>query len=149
MSQRGFAGVDVTRKIYVPADGYFARYLEILKNSSGSPVTVDVRLTSNFRFVSKLQNGFTFNREPRIISTSSGDALLGVPDPTARDHWVVIDDDDDGDAFLSGTNLPSTAHVFDVPTAPQTASPAQSNLDFMSTSATLSATRTSTTAPPP
>ena len=80
-------------------DGYFARYLEVLKNSGGAPVTVDVRLTSNFRFISKVQNGFTFNREPSITSTSSGDTFLGVSDPANRDHWVVIDDDEDGDPF--------------------------------------------------
>ena len=85
--------------MYVPQDGYFVRYLEILKNSGGSPVTVDVRLTSNYRFISKVQNGFTFNREPRIIATSSGDTVLGISDPTARDHWVAVDDDEDGDPF--------------------------------------------------
>ena len=110
--------------------GTLPAILKILKNSSGSPVTVDLRLTSNFRFISKVQNGFTFNREPRIVATSSGDTVLGVTDPTARDHWVVIDDDEDGDPFLSTTNLPATAHVFDGPNAPLGASSAHYNIDF-------------------
>lgn len=148
ITQPGLAGLDVTRKIFVPGDGYFVRYLDLLKNSSGSPVTVDVRLTSNFRFVSKVQNGFTFNREPRIVSTSSGDTLLGVTDPNSRDHWVVIDDDEDGDPFQSSTNLPSTAHVFDGPNAPLMVSDAQYLIDFNNNFGQLTETWDSVTIPP-
>ena len=149
ITQPGLAGLDVTRKIFVPNDGYFARYLDLLKNPSGSPVTVDVRLTSNFRFVSKVQNGFTFNREPRIIATSSGDAVLSVTDPASRDHWVVIDDDEDGDPFLAaGINLPSTAHVFDGPNAGRDATDAQYNIDFNNNFGQLAETWTSVTIPP-
>jgi hypothetical protein len=149
ISQPGLAGVDVTRKIFVPIDGYFARYVELLKNSSGSPVTVDVRLTSFFRFVSKSQNGFTFNREPRIISTSSGDAILSVSDPANRDHWVVIDDDEDIDPFLpSGTvELPATAHIFDGPNAGGDVSSAQYNIDFTNNFGQLTETWNSVTIP--
>ena len=130
ITQPGIAGLDVTRKIYVPQDGYFARYLEILKNSGGSSVTVDVKLTSNFRFISKVQNGFTFNREPRIISTSSGDTVFSITDPANRDHWIVVDDDEDGDPFLSFTNLPAVGHVFDGPNAALNVSDALYNIDF-------------------
>jgi hypothetical protein len=134
ITQPGLAGLDVTRKIFVPKDGYFVRYLDVLKNSTGSPVTVDVKLTSYFRFVRKFQNNFGFNREPRIISTSSGDTLLSVSDPNNRDHWVVIDDDEDIDPFLAvppnTTQLPATAHVFDGPNAALDASDAQYNIDF-------------------
>jgi hypothetical protein len=147
ISQTGIAGLDVTRKIYVPQDGYFTRYLEILKNSSGSPVTVDVRLTSNFRFISKVQNGFTFNREPRIVSTSSGDTVLNVADPTARDHWVVVDDDEDGDPFLSTTNLPATVHVFDGPNAALVASSALYKIDFNNNFGQLQETWSSVSVP--
>src|SRR6185312_155025 len=106
IQQNGLDSLNVTRKVYVPSDGYFARYLDIVSNPNGLPVTVDLKLTSNFRFVTKAQNGFSFNREPRIISTSSGDALLSVSDPTNRDFWVVVDDDEDGDPFSSSTNMP-------------------------------------------
>ncbi|MFL6388274.1 MAG: carboxypeptidase regulatory-like domain-containing protein [Terriglobales bacterium] len=148
VTQQGIAGLDVTRKVYVPQDGYFVRYLEVLKNSGGSPVTVDVRLTSNYRFISKVQNGFTFNREPRIIATSSGDTLLGVSDPTARDHWVAVDDDEDGDPFLSSTNLPASAHVFDGPNAPLVVSDAQYNIDFNNNFGQLTETWRGVTVPP-
>jgi hypothetical protein len=148
VTQTGLAGLDVTRKIYVSQSGYFARYLEVLKNSGGSPVTVDVRLTSNYRFISKVQNGFTFNREPRIISTSSGDTLLNVSDPTARDRWVVIDDDEDGDPFLSATNLPATIHVFDGPNGALATSNANYNIDFNNNFGQLQETWSSVTVPP-
>lgn len=148
ITQQGLAGLDVTRKVYVPQDGYFARYLEVLKNSGGSPVTVDVRLTSNFRFISKVQNGFTFNREPRIIATSSGDTVLGVSDPTARDHWVAVDDDEDGDPFVSSTNLPASAHIFDGPNAPLVVSDAQYNIDFTNNFGQLTETWKTVTVPP-
>jgi Carboxypeptidase regulatory-like domain/Bacterial TSP3 repeat/Bacterial Ig-like domain (group 2) len=148
ITQFGIAGLDVTRKIYVPQDGYFARYLEVLKNSGGAPVTVDVRLSSNFRFISKVQNGFTFNREPRITSTSSGDTFLGVSDPANRDHWVVVDDDEDGDPFLSSTNLPATAHVFDGPNAAQGVADAQYGIDFINNFGLLTETWRSVTVQP-
>lgn len=150
ISQPGLGGLDVTRKIYVPNDGYFTRYLELLKNSSGAPVTVDVKLTSYFRFVSKLQNGFQFNREPRIISTSSGDAFLSVSDPTARDHWVVVDDDEDLDPFLPSPTLelPATAHIFDGPNASQDVGDAQYNIDFTNNFGQLTETWKSVTVLP-
>lgn len=151
ISQLGLAGLDVSRKIYVPNDGYFSRYLELLKNSTGSPITVDVKLTSNYRFVRKFQNGFSFNREPRIIATSSGDAVLSVSDPTARDHWVIVDDDEDIDPFLASfpnaTQLPSTAHIFDGPNATLGVSDAQYNIDFTNNFGQLTETWKSVTVP--
>ncbi|HEX3153214.1 MAG TPA: carboxypeptidase regulatory-like domain-containing protein [Candidatus Angelobacter sp.] len=148
ITQQGLAGLNVTRKVYVPQDGYFVRYLEELNNSGGSPVTVDLRLTSNFRFISKVQNGFTFNREPRIIATSSGDTVLAISDPTARDHWVAVDDDEDGDPFVSSTNLPASVHVFDGPNAPLVVSDAQYNIDFDNNFGQLTETWKTVTVPP-
>jgi uncharacterized repeat protein (TIGR01451 family) len=127
--QDNLGGLNVTRKMYVPRDGYFVRYLEFLNNPSASPVTATVKLSSNFRFISKVQNGFTFNREPRIVSTSSGDATLDISNPAARDHWVVIDDDDDGDPFLVST-LPAVADLFEGTNAASPASSAQYTIDF-------------------
>jgi hypothetical protein len=124
ISQAGINGLNVTRKIYVPRTGYFARYLEVLQNPTASDITVDVRVTSNIRFFSKVQNGFTFNREPRIIGTSSGDTTLDN-----ADRWVSIDDDDDGDPFLVNT-LPATAHIFAGDGAPKGVDAANFNVDF-------------------
>lgn len=104
--QQGLAGLTVTRKVFVPLDGYFARYLEVLENPGTSAVTVDVRVTSHSRFISKVQNGFTFNREPRIVATSGGNVVL-----SPNELWAVLDDDEDLDPF-TGNNLPAVAHVF-------------------------------------
>src|SRR5262249_51248717 len=48
----GPAGLQVTRKVYVPRDGYFARYLEVLSNPTADPITVDVRVDTHYRFFS-------------------------------------------------------------------------------------------------
>ena len=59
--QQGLAGLNVTRKIFVPRNGYFARYLDIFSNPTPQPVTIDVRVTS------QLQHTL-------LVKTSSGDA---------------------------------------------------------------------------
>ncbi|MEN3340225.1 MAG: large repetitive protein, partial [Acidobacteriota bacterium] len=105
--QDSLAGLSVTRKVFVPADGYFARYLEILTNPSTAPITVDVRVSSN---VQGNVNGT--DSEPAIIATSSGDDQLDVITPATRDRWVVVDDVQPGDPFAAG-GLPSMAFVFD------------------------------------
>ncbi len=81
LRQQDLAGLNVTRKVFVPRDGYFARYLEILSNPTLTPVTVDLRLRTNFSAVSS-----------GIIATSSGDSDLQVVDPATRDYWAVVDD---------------------------------------------------------
>jgi hypothetical protein len=68
-------GATVTRKVYVPSDGYFIRYLDILENPTASPVTVTVRL----------QQALTFTA--RVVSTSSGDEAL-----TLDDRWMILRD---------------------------------------------------------
>jgi hypothetical protein len=127
--QQGLAELNVTRKIFTPRSGYFARYLEVLQNPTSSPITVDVRLTSNFRFIRKVQNGFTFDREPRVVGTSSGDMGLDTSDPTMRDRWAILDDDEDIDPFTQN-NLPAVAHVFDGAEGVKQADQAQFTTDF-------------------
>jgi hypothetical protein len=102
--QDALAGLNVTRKIYLPQDGYFARYLEILTNPGTSPLTVDLRVTSNVR---------PFNGTPLVHATSSGDNILDVSDSTNPDRWVVIGDVVDGDPFLNCCFLPALAFSFD------------------------------------
>src|SRR5262249_26583953 len=48
-----------------------------------------------------------------IITTSSGDNQLDVSDPSAPDRWLVVDDVNLGDPFLTSSSLPATAFVFD------------------------------------
>jgi len=143
---QGPAGLQVTRKIFVPRDGYFARYLEILSNPTASAVTVDLRLDSHFRFIFQNRDGFRFDEPPRVISTSSGDEILGVGVGTA-DRWVVLDDNVNADPFLT-TNLPTTAHVFDGPGAARSAAEAAFTVDFTRRFGRLRNSWTGITVPP-
>ena len=67
-------GIRASRKIFVPRQSYFARYLEILENVSGDTATFTVSVSSNIRF-------------GELIDSGSGDAEL---DPDL-DDWLVVD----------------------------------------------------------
>jgi len=71
----------VNRKIYVPTDGTFARFLEVIENPTTSPILASVSIASNFG-----SDGGT-----QIISTSSGDTILD-----AADTSIVTDDSGNG-----------------------------------------------------
>jgi len=88
--QNAILGLDVVRKIYVPADGYFGRYLEIVRNPGTAPITVDLAIETNLGSDSGTQ----------VVATSSGDQVLD-----ASDLWIVSDD------FSDGSGDPSLAHV--------------------------------------
>jgi hypothetical protein len=94
--QQGLAGLNVTRKIFVPRDGYFARYLDIFSNPTAQPVTIDVRVISQ-------------TQHRLLVATSSGDAVLDVSGE-AGDRWMTLDDDTDAES-----GVPATAFVFDGP----------------------------------
>jgi 5-hydroxyisourate hydrolase-like protein (transthyretin family) len=104
--QDGVAGLSVTRKVFVPASGYFARYLESLTNPTEQPIAVDVLVTSHLRQTVGSGTGTT------IIATSSGDATLDVSNAESADRWITADDANDEDPFLTQF-LPATAFVFD------------------------------------
>ena len=89
------SGLDVTRKIFVPTDDGWARFLEVLSNNTGAPITVDVRI----------DGGLGSDSDTIIITTSSGDAVFAP-----GDRYLVTDDD-----YADGTNDPALAHVFDGP----------------------------------
>ncbi len=99
------AGLNITRKIYVPQFGYFARYLEILNNPTGAPITVDVNVESNLDGCAYF---FCSAFAPQLMATSSGDALLDVTNPATADRWVQFAG---GDPF-NGV-IPAVAVAFD------------------------------------
>jgi Ca2+-binding RTX toxin-like protein len=72
-------GVEVSRKIYVPEDQSWARFLEIVTNTSASTVDYTVNLDTNLG-----SDGGTV-----LVNTSSGDTVF---DPD--DNWLVTDDFD-------------------------------------------------------
>ena len=137
--QQGIDGLNVTRKIFVPIDGYFARYLEVLQNPSGSPITVGLRLTTDLRFTSGVNStGGQISAPPAIVTTSSGDNVLDVTSQSAPDHWVVLQDTSSG---VLGVVFPQTlnpiAHLFDGSAAPMQATTAQWTVDNVNRQGTL------------
>ena len=107
------SGLDVARKVFVHPDAYFARYLEILTNPTASPITVDLRVDTFYRFVRNRRNGFTFEDPANIVATSSGNARLAVGDENP-DRWAVLDVELTERASFDRV-FPEVAHVFDGP----------------------------------
>jgi hypothetical protein len=85
--------VQVTRKVYVPADQSFARFLEIVHNPGTSTISYTVPIYTNL--------GSDGNEPYRM--TSSGDATV-----TTADNWVVTDD-----TAAGGTSGPPNAPTSD------------------------------------
>ncbi len=85
------SGLQVRRRVFVPENDGFARYLEILDNPGASPVTVTVSLVTTLG---------SYN-DTTLVNTSSGDLLV-----TTADDWLVTDDLGDG------TGTPAVGHVF-------------------------------------
>ncbi len=97
--QDNVAGANVTRKVYVPAAGYFARVIDVVSNPTVDPITLDLKLTANPRGASSaLQTPFT----------SSGDSAVDV-----GDAWIVADDSnaEDPQHTPSQSNNPPVAFV--------------------------------------
>jgi 5-hydroxyisourate hydrolase-like protein (transthyretin family) len=110
--QSGVAGLNVTRKMFVPSAGYFGRWLEILSNPTAAPITVDVRVTS------LVGTNLAAHPVASIIATSSGDTVLDVTSPDTADRWIVLDDAKDNDPNLpiggaADSGIPAVAFVFD------------------------------------
>ena len=126
-------GLVTQRRIFVPTDGYFARYVEVFENTSAEPLAFDVELLTHVRPVREFRGdatgrfGRTRARQPVVpIRTSSGDAFLASDDFTT-DRWLVLDDRTDSDPFINvangatvstTTNLPAVAFVFGGDEAP-------------------------------
>ncbi len=83
--------VEVSRQVFVPEQGDWARYFDLVVNRSKTAQTVDVELYGNLGSDSST----------KIVSTSDGDQLFET-----TDRWLATDDHGDG----SGD--PSLAHVF-------------------------------------
>lgn len=85
--QNGLAGLNVTRKIYVPTTGYFSRHLEVLTNPTAAPITVDVLLSSRIYGGRSEFCSFQCERTQFLSKTSSGDNVIDVTGPTP-DRWM-------------------------------------------------------------
>ncbi|MCB9552439.1 MAG: carboxypeptidase regulatory-like domain-containing protein [Myxococcales bacterium] len=137
----GPGGLRITRKVFVPADGYFVRFLEVLENPTDAPVTVDLQVQSHFSFTTEVRDGFTFTDPPQLVTTGSGDGfvLVGAALGAGADRWAMVDDDDDVDPF-EAANSPPVVHVFDGDAGGRGADEAAFELDPGARFARLSAT---------
>ncbi|MEM4406647.1 MAG: hypothetical protein QXS68_06345, partial [Candidatus Methanomethylicaceae archaeon] len=72
-------GVEVTRKIYIPENQGFARFLEIVHNPGSETVSYTVPIYTNLGS----------DGSESFVYTSSGDSLV-----TMDDDWVITDDQD-------------------------------------------------------
>jgi hypothetical protein len=103
--QQNLSGLNVTRKVYVPREGYFARHLEVITNPTAAPITADVRVVHN--------SGSWRNGVPRVMASSNGDTALDVSSAAAPDRWFTFDDASDTDPFVDDASLPAMGFAFD------------------------------------
>ncbi len=85
-------GIEIERKISVPVGGYFARYLESFRNTTGADLPVSATVASN------INNGYYGS--PTVVTSSTGDAVAD-----AADLWLVTDDANEEDPFLRTTSV--------------------------------------------
>ena len=100
----------VTRKIYVPSNKAFCRFLEVLYNSGATTITGAVPIDTNLG-----SDSGTI-----IDSTSSGDLVWGT-----NDDWIVTDDGD-------GAGDPTVIHVVANPYGQIRQSAVRYSTDFIS-----------------
>jgi hypothetical protein len=89
-------GVTVQRKVYIPGNDGFARWMNVVSNGSGAPHTVTLTMVSDLGS----------DVRTTIGSTSNGDAIADV-----TDDWVTSYED-----FVQGSSrTPRLAHVLQSP----------------------------------
>ncbi|HLD65651.1 MAG TPA: Ig-like domain-containing protein [Pseudomonas sp.] len=74
---RQMSGLNIRRKVYVPAAGSYARFIESFENPGSQPVTVQVRLNGSFYYTG----------DRTLVATSSGDQAF-----TTADRYLLTDD---------------------------------------------------------
>ena len=84
-------GLQVVRKIYVPTDDSFARFLEVITNPGDAAQSISVTINGNLGS----DNGTV------LVGTSVDDGAF-----TIADDWLLTDDNSDGGGD------PSMAHIF-------------------------------------
>ncbi len=104
----GAGGVSVTRQVYVPQCGYFARVLDTFTNPGTAPVTLTVSYSTWMRRRTEVSGGFTLSYGEGVVQSSSGDAVFWA---SGADTWVTLDDNVDADPWQVTNNLPSLAYV--------------------------------------
>ena len=101
--------VRVTRKVYVPADRGYARFLEVITNVGPAAA----------RYEFTVENNLGSDGAEAFVRTSSGDGSF-----TTADDWIVTDD-------ASAAGDPTLLHVIGNPGAPVRASAASKVPDLI------------------
>ncbi|MFN7916659.1 MAG: Ig-like domain-containing protein [Vicinamibacterales bacterium] len=114
--QPGLLGLNVTRKISVPTDGYFARFLEVLQNPGAAPITVDVNVTSQPYGQTTAFCCIFGENQYFVGATSSGDGVLDAATPATADQWasLVVSGQD---SYYNGNSGTPLGFVFSGPGA--------------------------------
>jgi hypothetical protein len=92
-------GINISRKVYVPANDQFARWLNIFTNTTGAPVT----------FAMVTSNNLGSDTDTRLVSSSNGNATAEI-----TDSWVSSFQNYSGGA----SSDPRLGHVFQGAGAP-------------------------------
>jgi hypothetical protein len=91
-------GVEITRKIYVPGIDGFARWLNVVRNTSGLNANINLTMVNNLGS----------DARTKIWATSNGDKIA-----TTHDSWISSYED-----FVNGSSrAPRLAHVLQSPDA--------------------------------
>ena len=115
-TQSNLGGLDVVRKVFVPADGYFVRYLDVITNPPSAPDAVAVDVVEDV-----VLTGLAGGQPPLVTASASGD---DAADPA--DLWVVLDDPDGDDIWTKAS--PSAAFAPTVLVSGGAGAPAPSEL---------------------
>ena len=75
--------LNVQRKMFVPPDGYFARYLEIFENTGTETIELSAAVVSDVN---------SSSGSPLVVDSFDGDDLVD-----AGERWLVVDDANDAD----------------------------------------------------
>ena len=83
--QNGLAGLNVTRKLFVPLTGYFARALELFSNPTPDPITVDVQVDERRR--RRTQRRCRRRAATAIVSVADAGDRGSLGDLRRRRRW--------------------------------------------------------------
>jgi len=73
-SNDSYSNLDISRKIFVPKNGYFSRYIEEISNNTNNDITIDIRSTSIIN-------------SSDVFNTSNGNDI--IDNGATQDLWLV------------------------------------------------------------
>ena len=94
------SGLEITRRIYVPNNFAYARFLEVIHNPGATPIDITVPIRTDL--------GSDY--ETVIVNTSSGDTVF-----TIDDNWIVTDDNDESEDPTIVISAPDDPEGFNNP----------------------------------